>query len=181
MVWIEIPKNGSHYLKHVRIKDQRTLITQNQIKHYKRGFIIIRDPVKRFKSLLAFYFTNNVVPFIIDKIYPHIPYPRYLGGNWLNKLKIDNNNICDIVLDNFKDISQIEDSHHWSSQVSFIPDEFYNLDFTVYNLEEMSTFFGVKGKINSTNSSSIYVSKNNEQKIRNLYSKDVELYEKYFT
>jgi len=179
MVWIEIPKNGSHNLKHFRFKNKLNLINSNQINNYKRGFLILRDPIERFRSLLSFYFINNVVPIITDKIYPNINPPRYLGGSWLYNLKTNHKNICDIVLDNFKFISKIEDAHHFSSQKSFIPNEFYNLNFTVYNLKEMNLFFGMEKKVNTTNTSSIYISKSNEQKIKDLYSDDVELYEKY--
>jgi hypothetical protein len=181
-VWVEIPKNGSYNLKEFRFKfdstiresEQFSLLTKiniSEINNFTRGFVILRNPLERFCSLLSHYFINGS------------RFDSNKGPNWLNLLGIqnfNNSNICDIVLDNWEHIHLLAEPHHFNSQKSFIPDEFFNLYYMVYHIDELSLYFGLNKGINSSGSSDVVISDFNLQRIKQLYADDFELYSKYF-
>ena len=181
-VWIEIPKNGSYNLKEFRFKfdstkkesQQSSLLTKiniSEINNFTRGFVILRNPLERFRSLLSHYFINGS-RFHSNK-----------GPNWLNLLGIqnfNNSNICDIVLDNWEHIHLLAEPHHFNSQRSFIPNEFFNLSFMIYHIDDLSLYFGLQTGINSSDSSNIIISDTNFLRIKKMYEDDFDLYTKYF-
>lgn len=181
-VWIEIPKNGSYNLKQFRFKfdsrkkesEQISLlkgIQKSDIESFTRGFVILRNPLERFRSLLSHYFINGS-RFHSNK-----------GPNWLNSLGIsqfNNNDICDIVLDNWQHIDKLSEPHHFNSQSSFIPKEFFNLAFMIYHMDDLSLYFGLQSGINSSDSTHIHISDDNLKRIQTIYEDDFKLYTKYF-
>lgn len=182
VVWVEIPKNGSYNLKQFRFRfdstktesEQTSLlkkINQSEIKLFKRGFVILRNPIERFRSLLSHYFIKGG------------RFDNKMGPNWLHSLGITNfnkDNICDIVLDNWKDIEKLSEPHHFNSQTSFISDDFFDLSYMVYHMDELSLYFGLQAGINSSGSSDVVISDSNLERIKQLYAGDFELYSKYF-
>jgi hypothetical protein len=107
-----------------------------------------------------------------------------MGPDWLNSLGIvdfNNDNICDIVLDNWNHIEKLSEPHHFNSQSSFIPNEFFNLSYMIYHMDELSLYFGLDANINSSGSSDVVISDSNLERIKKLYADDFELYSKYFT
>jgi hypothetical protein len=183
VVWIEIPKNGSYNLKQFRFKFDSTKkeseqvsllkkINESEIKSFKRGFVVLRNPIERFRSLLSHYFIKGG------------RFDNKMGPNWLNSLGIsnfNNDNICDIVLDNWNHIEKLSEPHHFNSQSSFIPNEFFNLSYMIYHMDELSLYFGLDSNINSSGSSDVVISDSNLERIKKLYADDFELYSKYFT
>jgi hypothetical protein len=181
-VWIEIPKNGSYNLKEFRFKfdstkkesQQSSLLTKiniSEINNFTRGFVILRNPLERFRSLLSHYFINGS------------RFDSNKGPNWLNLLGIqnfNNSNICDIVLDNWEHIHLLAEPHHFNSQRSFIPNEFFNLSFMIYHIDDLSLYFGLQTGINSSDSSNIIISDTNFLRIKKMYEDDFDLYTKYF-
>lgn len=178
MVWIEIPKNASYNLKIRRFYNnpdvKMTILKSEDILKYKRGFAIIREPIERFKSLIADYFIDGL-------------YARHRKGvEWLESVDVDlkdvnPNNLCDVVLDNWDSIETNLEPHHFNSQASFIPNEFFQINHIIFELKETSLFLGLEPNFNSSKSSEIYISEKNYNRIVQLYIDDVQLYEKYIT
>ena len=179
-VWIEIPKNGSYNLKQLKFNyDSRYSvesqpnskihkITKIDKSKHKTGFVILRNPIDRFKSLLSHYFINGS--------------RLSMGSDWLKLIKaeyVDASNIADIVLDNWAVIGSIKEPHHFNSQKSFIPNEFFEIESKFYDLKHLSSIFGVNSNVNSSNSSKIQLTENNLNQLHNLYTSDFELYENF--
>lgn len=165
LIWIEIPKNASTTLK--RRYDKAPFKMHNIVKidttQFKEGFVILRDPVDRFRSLLAHYFLPN------GKKYSH-------GKKWIKaitKNTVNGNNVCELVLQNFKYLEYVIEPHHWSTQASFIPQEFYDL--------ENKNFFGMRWVkqnfpiSNKSPSEKVVITKIEETKIKQLYAEDYDL------
>ena len=182
MVWVEIPKNASYNLKSYRLNftsdyqieqnpnSYLTKINNIDLNIHKRGFVILRNPIDRFKSLISHYFIQG----------------RRIkqGKKWLSDLGFENynnNNIIDIIFNVWDKIKTIGAVHHFNSQSSFIPDEFFEIkNHMVYNTNEVSFMFGLPKGINSSNSSNIFISDKNLKNILDIYKDDVDLYRKYF-
>ena len=184
MVWVEIPKNASYNLKKyvlnfnsqsIQSEPNALLSKINNIdlNIHKRGFIILRNPIDRFKSLLSHYFIPGSNVGRVEE-----------GKLWLNDLGIynyNNNNIADIIFSVWDRIETIADPHHFNSQSSFIPPQFFEINnHMVYNVNELSLIFGLQTNINPSNSSNIFISDRNLKKISDIYKDDVNLYKKYF-
>ena len=183
MVWVEIPKNASYNLKSYRLNftsdyqieqnpnSYLTKINNIDLNIHKRGFVILRNPIDRFKSLISHYFIQG----------------RRIkqGKKWLSDLGFENynnNNIIDIIFNVWDKIKTIGAVHHFNSQSSFIPDEFFEIkNHMVYNTNEVSFMFGLPKGINSSNSSNIFISDKNLKNILDIYKDDVDLYRKYFS
>lgn len=181
IIWVEIPKNGSYNLKQFRLNynsehpielQPNALISKIHnidLNLHKRGFVILRNPIDRFKSLVSHYFIQGS--------------RAHLGKHWLNSMGIyswGNNDILDVVFENWDNIGNISEPHHFNSQASFIPSEFFQMNHMVYNVDEISFMFGLQAGINSSGSSNIKISEDNLEKIIDIYKDDVELYKKYF-
>lgn len=180
IIWIEIPKNASYNLKQNRFQfdslqpyeaqpySKIHKIEKIDTKVDKRAFVIIRNPIERFKSLISHYFISGM--------------RVHFGKIWLNSLGIsecNNSNIIQIVLDNWDKIAYIAEPHHLNSQSSFIPDEFFEISHIVYDVSEVSLMFGLETGVNSSDSSMINLTKEQILKIQNIYNQDIDLYEKY--
>lgn len=181
IVWVEIPKNASYNLKEFKFKYDSRFPIETQpnsfikkinaidLDTHKRGFVILRNPIDRFKSLISHYFING---------------SRVINGkHWLNNLGIhhwDNNNILDIIFENWHNIKNISEPHHFNSQSSFIPKEFFKIPHMVYKIDEVSLMFGLQTGINSSGSSNVFVSNENLKKIIDIYEDDINLYKRYF-
>lgn len=178
MVWVEIPKNATYNLKIRRFYNKpdvkMRILKPNDILKYKRAFTIIREPIGRFKSLLAHYFTDGLRK-------EHGNNLKWLETLGYNSLDVNPNNICDIILDNWNLIENVDEPHHFSSQASFIPNEFFQINHIIFELNESTLYFGLEPNFNSSNSSEIYISEENRKRIIQLYIDDVQLYEKYIT
>jgi len=181
MIWAEIPKNGSYNLKQFRFNYDSRFPIETQpnsnlkkinkipINQYKRGFVILRNPLDRFKSLLSHYFINGS--------------RLHKGVDWLNNNHISNvnsDNVVDIILDNWGNLGNIAEPHHFNSQSSFLPKEFFQIPHMIYDMSEISLLFGLEAGVNSSISSDIFVSDYNITRIKSIYRDDFELYKKYF-
>lgn len=180
-VWVEIPKNASYNLKQILYKYDSRYSVESQpnskiskinhidINNHKNGFVILRNPIERFKSLIAHYFISGSR---VDA-----------GTAWIDKFsvgKFNENNIVNLVLDNWENISNIREPHHFNSQSSFIPNNFFELEsYKVYNLNEVNKIFGLSLGVNSSGSSKITLDSYCVEKLKNLYESDFNLYEKY--
>lgn len=169
-VWVEIPKNASALIKSQVYRNQMQILRYDDLKDYENGFLFLRNPIDRFKSLLAHYFLKGGIR------YHH-------GVNWLNltniKIGVTNENIAKVVLDNFDKINLISEPHHWNTQYSFIPKTFFLLDFNFYDLSEVSKVFGIDKKQNTSDSFNIVLSNDDIQLINEYYKEDFILYDKY--
>ena len=180
MIWVEIPKNGSYNLKKFRLNFNSGPIQQEphallkkidsiDLSIHKRGFVILRNPIDRFKSLISHYFIQgNRAQF---------------GKQWLANLgfySYSNNDILDIVFDNWNKIGNISEPHHFNTQLSFIPTEFFQMNHMVYDVDEITFMFGLQQGVNSSGSSNVYVNDENLKKIIDIYKDDIELYQRYF-
>ena len=121
VIWVEIPKNGSTVLKTVFNRN----VNLDGFTIDKESFCIIRDPLDRFKSLLSSYFFINHKKEIIGKSW----FDEYIGGEY------DNQTISDIIINNFDKLSLILNPHHFNSQSSFIPNEFYNCNYKFFGMD----------------------------------------------
>ena len=145
IVWVEIPKNATCYLKTFLFKFENDQWQNNspqpfsliksikkyQISNYKRGLLILRNPIDRFKSLISHYFIDG------SKVH-----------------------------------------HHWNTQNSFIPDNFFNLSNHILTLEELPLFFSIP-PVNISSSNKVFLSKNHINKLEKLYYDDFVLYDNY--
>jgi hypothetical protein len=182
-IWIEIPKNGSynlktflyHYNSELPVETQPhckiNKITKIDLNKHEDGFVIIRNPIERFKSLVSHYFFHGG------------RFSKGFGSNWMNLIGVKNytlQNISNIILENISEIDKIQDPHHFNSQSSFIPIDFFSLKtFNVYDVNEMTKIFGLKENINSSNSSLIELDSYSISKLQELYEMDFILHEKY--
>jgi hypothetical protein len=181
MIWIEIPKNASFNFKNAKLKFDSNLpvdvqpnallkkVDKIDLSEHKRGFVILRNPIDRFKSLLSHYFIEG--------------YRTGVGKYWLYQLginNVDNNNIVDIVFDNWDKIGNIGAPHHFNSQSFFIPKEFFQINHITYDINEINFMFGLEMGVNSSASSDIQISNKNLEKIIDIYKDDIKLYQKYF-
>lgn len=179
-VWVEIPKNGSYNLKQLKFNYDSRYSVESQpnskihkiskidkFKH-KSGFVVLRNPIDRFKSLLSHYFIRGG--------------RLKMGQDWLKLINVETistNNIANIVLDNWDMIESIGEPHHFNSQKSFIPNEFFDIDSKFYDLKNLSKIFGLNSGINSSNSSNITLDNHAKNTLYELYSDDFYLYEKF--
>lgn len=183
IVWVEIPKNGSYNFKtfkfnynsekvgEVQPNSLITSINEIDITNHKRAFVIIRNPIERFKSLLSHYFIHGS------------RFSNNVGPYWLRSIGIhtaNDSNICDIVLNNWDKLGSISEPHHFNSQASFIPNSFFEIPHMVYNMNELSIMFGLQSNVNTSGISDVILSSSNLDRIRTIYSDDFELYKKYF-
>lgn len=168
-VWIEIPKNGSATLKTYMGFNHN--IAPNKIKDYSSGFAVLRDPIDRFKSLLAHYFLEGGERY------------RY-GKKWLFKhyraIKTDEVNLADIILQDVNKLVDIQEPHHWNSQCTFIPQDFFEINPTFYDISEISSKFDAP-ITNTSPSQNIKLSDSAIELIKKHYEDDFILYEKYIT
>ena len=164
-VWIEIPKNGSGSIKHTIGKDRKKINVED-VSNFEKGFVVLREPLDRFKSLLAHYLLDGGTRL------------RF-GQKWLEEINIitevNDNTVCDIALENFDKIELIKEPHHFNSQTSFIPDEFYNLNkFEFVPMEALDKL--CDRHQNSSPSNDVIITEKNENIIKDLYKEDFELY-----
>ena len=194
-VWIEIPKNGSAAIKTTRfgfivVNNKGTILPPSKrcslqpievsdIAKYRKGFIILRDPIKRFKSNIAYFFSGGI--------------KQHLGREWMirngfldknSEIKVFKNipieDKIDLILNNWSKMDNFDGIHHFNSQAHFIPPEFDNLKYRMaFEMKDLSRIFGFEEKINYSSSSTVLI--NNEQKaiIKELYKEDYDLIEKY--
>ena len=166
-VWVEIPKNGSTTIK--RNFPFTDTLNINKIKNYSSGFCVLRDPVKRFKSLLSHYFLEG------GGRYNH-------GKKWLTKnyrrTRVNGENIADIVLQDINKLQSIREPHHFNTQLSFIPKQFFELDCTFYDISEISEKLNVP-VLNTSPKEKITLSEEALKSVKEIYKDDFILYEKY--
>jgi hypothetical protein len=178
-VWIEVPKNGSSGLKATLCRTKKLIPINNtcffprvfktirspvnDLSQFTNGMIVLRDPVDRFRSLLSHYF-------IYEK-----GHRKHIGTLWLRGIKVNNQNICDVVLSDFDRLKDIGSVHHFNSQVAFIPDTFFllsNIDFIDINdLSRRDV-----PHIGRSDSNGVVISDKNRKIIEELYHEDVVLY-----
>lgn len=181
LVWVEIPKNGSYNLKQFRLKYDSQYSVNEQpnslIKRletldtsiHKRAFVILRNPIERFKSLVSHYFIKGG--------------RAQFGKHWLANVGVhnwSNDDLVDIILENWNHIGRISEPHHFNSQNSFIPKEFFETSHMIYDMSELSLIFGLNIGVNSSGSSDIKLNDENLKKIIDIYEDDIELYQRYF-
>ncbi len=167
LIWVEIPKNASQSIK-TRYLSDKTFKMHNKktinTEYFKEGFVILRDPVSRFKSLLAHYFLPSGGRYRSGKKW----LDTYLAGR-----EIDENNLCELVLSKFHNIKDIEEPHHWNAQSSFIPKEFYNLEKPHFlGMDWVKTKFPFQ---NRSQSELINIADIEIRKIKQLYAEDYNL------
>lgn len=181
IIWVEIPKNASMNLKKFKFNFQSGIITDEpnallkkvnniDLVLHNRAFTILRNPIDRFKSLISHYFVEG----------RRVEHGKYWLSNYIGIQNYDINNIVDIVLDNWNKIHQIIEPHHFNSQFSFIPKQFFLMNHIVYDVSEVSFMFGLQRDVNTSKSSDIILNETQINKIKELYKEDVDLYQKYF-
>ena len=194
-VWIEIPKNGSAAIKTTRFgfvvinkednilpppKDCRIQpIEASDISKYRKGFIILRDPIERFKSNISYFFYKGV--------------KQYLGREWMIRNGFLDEKIgfkgfknipiedrIDLILNNWSKMENFDGIHHFNSQAHFIPSEFDNLKYRMaFKMKDLTKIFGFEDKINYSSSKKVPINSEHEKIIKELYKEDYDLIEKY--
>ena len=166
-IWIEIPKNASVNLKDNYIGKIRR-VSESNLKNFSQAFFVIREPIERFQSMISHYFVDGV---------------RYDKGRaWLDSIGytglINPNTISDVVLSNWDMVGEISEPHHWTSQLSFVPDYFWKMDFRVFDVSELPIYFGLPQKTNTSSSELINLSDSALEKINEIYKEDIQYYNK---
>ena len=143
---------------------------------FKKGFVVLRDPVDRFKSLVAMFCLLN------DsrrhrgtalKAGPWSDHGTALLGHH------DGAAIAEVVLRNFAKLSTLPYNlrDHWFTQKSFIPPAFFELeDPRFYDMEWLRKNHKAS---NTTPSASVQISAEQREEILKIYAEDVILYERY--
>lgn len=166
-IWIEIPKNASANLKDNYLGKIRR-VPESNLKNFSQAFCVIREPIERFKSMISHYFIDGAR---VEQ-----------GMDWLKKIGytdfVNVNTISDVVLSNWDRIGEISEPHHWSSQLSFIPDHFWKMDFKVFDVSELPQFFNLEKKTNVSSSSLVNLSSNAIYQIEDMYKDDIDYYNK---
>ncbi len=168
MAFIEIPKNGSMTLKKSGyIPTQLNKINDDDILNIGKSFLIFRNPLERFKSLLSHYFIDGS--------------RRDKGIAWfrkyVNNVGYNSTNIANYVIENWRHLGKIAEPHHFNSQVSFIPDVFWETDYKIYGMDYLNKL--THKKINTSSSNSIYISDNNLEFLHDVYREDFGFFKKY--
>jgi hypothetical protein len=105
-------------------------------------------------------------------------YRNVYGHHWFRKIGITewtNETIVDIVLDNWDNLTSISEPHHFNSQTSFIPKEVWDVpNLEVYDMNDDIPFMEVHE--NKTKSEEVHLSEEQQKKVEELYSDDIELY-----
>ena len=159
--FIEISKNASSA---VREKFKKNRIPYEKLSLDDSYFFIVRDPLDRFRSLIAHYFSKGR--------------RREYGDLFLKSKKINHNieSIIDFVLDDFNCLNTIKDPHHWKSQCFFIPKKLADSNLIPINIKDVSDIFDLE-VINSSDTENIKLSKNNIKKVKELYENDFTFYD----
>ena len=160
-LWVEIPKNASTSIKRTNRVEQ---ISIDRIKTFDKGFLVLREPLNRFKSMISHYFVDG--------------YRNVHGHHWLKKqgyTEWSNETLVDMVLDNWDNLKDISEPHHFNTQKSFIPNEVWDIpNLVVYDMNDNIPFIEVHE--NKSKSEEINLSEYQEKKVKELYSDDIELY-----
>lgn len=160
-LWVEIPKNASSSIKRTNPVHQSSI---ERIKTFDKGFLVLREPLNRFKSMISHYFVDG--------------YRNVYGHQWLKKqgyTEWSRETIVDIVLDNWDNLKDISEPHHFNTQKSFIPNEVWDIpNLVVYDINDNIPFIEVHE--NKSKSEEINLSEYQEKKVKELYSDDIELY-----
>lgn len=160
-LWVEIPKNASSSIKSDNRMKQ---INEKEIPNYSHGFVVLRNPIDRFKSLVSHYFVHG--------------YRSALGKRWLNGLGIEDihsENIVSLTLDNFDKLEKIQEPHHWNPQSSFIPKSFFDIPIKkFYDINEPNAY--TYSHSNKSRSEEIILTEEEIERVKELYKDDVELY-----
>ena len=105
-------------------------------------------------------------------------YRNVYGHQWLKKqgyTEWSRETIVDIVLDNWDNLKDISEPHHFNTQKSFIPNEVWDIpNLVVYDINDNIPFIEVHE--NKSKSEEINLSEYQEKKVKELYSDDIELY-----
>ena len=169
LVFIHTPKCGGTYVSQILSKlkiknNHHTQASSNQ----GITFTVIRDPVKRFESFLNYRLDNKN---------PRPDWPKHLLYIFRRK-KMSLNGIVSKMTDkeilNFKPYRTLE---YWSKNIDIF--------ITIDQLKQLLNFFGYS--YNEENFSKKNVSKKNrgtfseetQQRIANIFKKDIELYNNY--
>jgi hypothetical protein len=159
LLWVAIPKCGSTSIREK--SPSQKLICPSDVSKFKEGFAVLRDPVDRFKSLVAMFFLTG----------SHGKHGHRLLGDHTDST------IVEVVLCRFPEIEHMKGSHHWHTQKSFIPESFYKLENPhFYDMGWLRENYAVS---NVGNSSCVQITEKQRKEILEIYAEDVELYERY--
>jgi hypothetical protein len=104
------------------------------------------------------------------------------GKEWLaqyyRNVLINGENIADIVLQDINKLRNINEPHHFNTQLSFIPEQFFELDYTFYDISEISEKLNVP-VLNTSKREKIILSEDAIKSVKEIYKDDFILYEKY--
>ena len=182
-IYMEIPKNGSASIKHHFLNlsgDSFCRVGPERIANYKDVVVVLRDPIKRFASLLSHYFIKTQAQ-LVDRRIPFKHGREWLKSNGISS-DIDHSNVCKIVLDNIEKINTLYEPHHWNPQTSFLPNkDFYHPDSKIryIKMKDIHTL-GVGEKRNRSESKSISIDSDDIKKIKEMYAEDFDLYSRVF-
>ena len=180
LLWVAIPKCGSMTIRKTNGYAGRKVGNVHQrcpgayerddVLKYKEGFVVLREPLDRFKSLIAWYFINRCDRGLKIKY-------SMAGLNWLRKLNLSDNpdGIVENVLRNFEKLQSITGPEHWNTQKSFIPPAFYELENPhFYDMAWLRKNYAII--TNTGPSSLVKISEEQREVILKIYEEDVELY-----
>jgi len=168
LLWVPIPKCGTQSIR--EHTDQfKERINVLDVPNFKKGFVVLRDPIDRFKSLVSMYFLKGS---------SHNDSVRKYRGYGKRHMGLHNaSNVVDIVLRRFPKLRRLKGANHWLTQKSFIPETFYELeDPRFYDMEWLRKNYEVH---NTSPSDTVLVSESQREIILKIYAEDVELYERY--
>ena len=160
--WIEIPKNASKSIKDfTKVKETVDSFPNKD----QQVFVVIRNPITRFKSLYNHYFVDG--------------YRKTVGHKWASENKINLKDPYSLdtiqsILDNLDKLSSKEEVHHFYPQSFFIPDSITNLKKVP--ISEVSSIFGTPIK-NESKERKIKLTSSQQDFISNLYESDLQYLE----
>jgi len=164
--WFETPKNGTVSIKwgHKR----RHHITVHR-KPETSIIVVWRDPVDRFKSIIKHYFIKKGGRYSFGV--------QFLERNEKDINKMSKSEIVDFVLDNLDKLTTVDEVHHFYPQVAFIKDDFYN-NFEFIQMKDICKRFCVN-TLNVSQKVELQFTETQIGKIKEIYKKDYEFYNKH--
>jgi len=162
-VYLEIPKNASSTIHQYYNINRKNGIRENDLRGDETGFLVLRDPIERFKSLVAHYFIEG------GRVAK--------GQEWRRQHKLTGNTV-DAVLEHFDKLNTISEPHHWAPQSSFINTTFLELSNTeIWNTDMLREKMGV---VNKSASDKVLLIQEQIDVVKEIYEDDFRLYNQFF-
>ena len=169
LIFIHTPKTGGTFVKvicnNLNITHKGHRQATNKDNEQGITFTIIRDPIKRFESLINYR---------LDEAHPRTDWPNELKHVHYNKSIGINKIVNGMSIHEIQGFSPYRTLNHWTKNVQIC--------ITIDKLEDFLNFFGYEIDINKYNKKNIskrergYFNDKTKQRLNRIYKNDIELY-----